>query len=98
MSDPSWAGELYPVLRQMVQRAVVYGVLTVTLTAQEPPPKAGTTPVTAPGKEDLSLAPAKVDVKPVARDEEIRQRRHTGLSEPAACGDGRSKKHDRDAL
>ena len=28
----------------------------------------------APGKEELSPAPAKVDVKPVARDEEIRKR------------------------
>ena len=49
-------------------------MLIVTVTAQEPPLKAGASPAPAPAKEDLSLAPAKVDVNPVARDEEIRQR------------------------
>jgi small conductance mechanosensitive channel len=34
----------------------------------------GAEPPTALGKDDFSLAPAKVDVIPVARDEEIRQR------------------------
>ena len=43
--------------------------------AQEPTGKpAVPQKLTAPGKEDLSPAPAKVDVKPVARDEEIRKR------------------------
>ncbi|HUG12012.1 MAG TPA: mechanosensitive ion channel domain-containing protein [Opitutaceae bacterium] len=46
----------------------------VTVSAQEPPPKAGASPAATPTKEELSLAPAKVDVKPVARDEEIRLR------------------------
>ena len=50
-------------------------VLAVPVIAQEPvdpasEPQKGLTP----GKEELSLAPAKVDVKPVARDEEIRKR------------------------
>ncbi len=54
--------------------AVVYGMLVVTATSQEPPIRAGTSPATATTKDELSLAPAKVDVKPVARDEEIRQR------------------------
>ena len=56
---------------------IFLGLLTVTLTAQEPLPKAGA--AAAPAKDDLSLAPAKVDVKPVARDEEIRQRLQTVL-------------------
>lgn len=50
-------------------------VLISTAMAQEPVGKAGepgTLP--APAKEELSAAPAKVDVKPVARDEEIHNR------------------------
>lgn len=48
----------------------------VKAAAQDPPRKAGDspTPEPVPAKEELSLAPAKVDVNPVARDEEIRQR------------------------
>jgi small conductance mechanosensitive channel len=68
------AGDLYKLLRRVTWLAAVYGVLIVTVTAQEPPLKAGAAPAPAPAKEELSLAPAKVDVKPVARDEEIRQR------------------------
>ncbi|MBK7999956.1 MAG: mechanosensitive ion channel [Verrucomicrobia bacterium] len=49
-------------------------MLSVTATAQEPPLKAGTSPAAALAREELSLAPAKVDVKPVARDEEIGKR------------------------
>jgi small-conductance mechanosensitive channel len=49
-------------------------MLILSLTAQETPRKADASPAAAPAKEDLSLAPAKVDVNPVARDEEIRQR------------------------
>lgn len=63
--------------RKFRWRPIVFGLLTVTLTAQEPVRKAGAT--AAPAKDDLSLAPAKVDVKPVARDEEIRQRLQTVL-------------------
>ena len=50
-------------------------VLTLTVMAQEPVGKAGEAQkLTAPAKEELSLTPAKVDVKPVAHDEEIRKR------------------------
>ncbi len=54
--------------------AAVFGLLTATVTAQEPTPRATASPTTAPARDELSLAPAKVDVNPVARDEEIRQR------------------------
>lgn len=54
--------------------AAVQAMRVVTVRAQAPPPGAGASPRPAPGGEDLSLAPAKVDVLPVARDEEIRQR------------------------
>ncbi len=61
---------------KLVLRAVllgyVFNLLISAAMAQEPvgePQK-----LTAPAKEDLSPAPAKVDVKPVARDEEIRKR------------------------
>jgi len=48
---------------------------TSSLMAQEPIVKAeALKKLPAPGKEDLSPAPATVDVKPVARDEEIRKR------------------------
>ena len=53
----------------------VCGALTSTAVAQEPVGQAKEPPkLAAPGKEDLSPAAAKVDVKPVARDEEIRKR------------------------
>lgn len=56
-----------------------FSTLTPTVIAQEPGAgKASkieaTKKLPAPVNEDLSPAPAKVDVKPVARDEEIRQR------------------------
>jgi len=55
--------------------AAVFGLLMVAVSAQEPPAKAGASPAPAPpAKEELSLAPAKVDVNPLAPDEEIRQR------------------------
>lgn len=68
------AGNLHARLRRMTWCAAAYGMLIVTVTAQEPSLKAGASPAPVPTKEELSLAPAKVDVKPVARDEEIRQR------------------------
>lgn len=69
------AGDYYALLRRVTWLAAVYGLLIVTVTAQEPPLKAGASPAPPPpAKEELSLAPAKVDVNPVARDEEIRQR------------------------
>lgn len=60
-------------------RAVLLGsaccVLPMTVMAQEPVGKAGEAQkLTTPAKQELSLAPAKVDVKPVAHDEEIRKR------------------------
>ena len=44
------------------------------VTAQEPRPEADALPAAAPAKEELSAAPVKVDIHPVARDEEIHQR------------------------
>ncbi len=61
-------------LRRVTWLGAAYGVLIGTVTAQEPPLEAGASPGAAPAKEDLEPATAKVDVKPVARDEEIRQR------------------------
>lgn len=52
----------------------VCGVVAARVLAQEPPGKPGEVQKSSPAKEDLSLASAKVDIKPVARDEEIRQR------------------------
>ncbi len=55
--------------------ASVCCVLPLTVMAQEPVGKAGEVQkMTAPDKQELSLAPAKVDVKPIAHDEEIRKR------------------------
>jgi small conductance mechanosensitive channel len=63
----------------MVVQAFVLGAVCILLTsavmAQEPVGKVGDPQAgLAPGKEELSLVPTKVDVKPVARDEEIRKR------------------------
>lgn len=63
------------VLRRLTWLAAFYFMLIGMVTAQEPPLEpAAVSPTPAPANEELSLAPAKVDVKPVARDEEIRQR------------------------
>lgn len=60
---------------RVVLLASVCSVLTSTVMAQEPVGKAAEPQkLSAPGKEELSPAPTKVDVNPVARDEEIRQR------------------------
>lgn len=63
----------------LVLRAVllssVCAAATSTAMAQDPGGKAGLPQsLSGPGTEDLSLAPAKVDVNPVARDEEIHSR------------------------
>ncbi len=74
-----------PVLRSahhcstLVLRAVLLGSVCAALTsaamAQDPGGNAGLPQnLSGPGTEDLSLAPAKVDVTPVAHDEEIRTR------------------------
>jgi small conductance mechanosensitive channel len=60
-------------------RALLFGfvccVLTSTVMAQDAVDKAGEEQkLTTPAKQELSLAPAKEDVKPVAHDEEIRKR------------------------
>jgi small conductance mechanosensitive channel len=62
-----------PILR-VARLAAARAVLIVTVAAQEPSPEGGAPPTPARAKEDLSLAAAQVDVNPVARDEEIRQR------------------------
>ncbi|EAQ78538.1 hypothetical protein DSM3645_26684 [Blastopirellula marina DSM 3645] len=59
-------------------------MLTATLVAQAPAETTGPTDAPnqqkAPNEEELSLAPAKVDVKPIARDEEIRMRLQSVLN------------------
>lgn len=83
--DPAVSSESVPAQRlprschNLILRAVLLGsvccVLPLTVMAQEPVGKAGEAhKLTAPAKQELSLAPAKVDVKPVAHDEEIRKR------------------------
>ncbi|HUX29784.1 MAG TPA: mechanosensitive ion channel family protein [Thiobacillus sp.] len=83
--DPAAPSESVPAQRlsrschKLFLRAVLLGsvccVLPLTVVAQEPVGKAGEAQkLTAPAKQELSLAPAKVDVKPVAHDEEIRMR------------------------
>jgi small conductance mechanosensitive channel len=63
-----------PVLQALLVGAL-YSVLTWTVMAQEPLGKAGEPQkMTVPAKEELTSAPAKVDVNPVARDEEILKR------------------------
>ncbi len=66
---------IYKLILWAVLLGSVCSVLISAAMAQEPVGKAGEPQkLTAPAKEDLSPAPAKVDVKPVARDEEIRKR------------------------
>ncbi|NQV25926.1 MAG: mechanosensitive ion channel [Rhodopirellula sp.] len=65
----------YGLLPTVVMIGCVCSALTSSLMAQEPVEKVDAPKKqSAPGKEDLSPAPAKVDVKPLARDEEIRTR------------------------
>jgi len=60
---------------QALLAGALYSVLTWTVMAQEPLGKTGEPQkLTAPAKEELSPAPAKVDVNPVARDGEILKR------------------------
>jgi len=62
--------------KRCLKRIVVgFAMLIMTVTAQEPPLKLPDSPAPGPpAREDLSLAPTKVDVNPVANDEEIRRR------------------------
>ncbi len=60
-----------PVLRAVLLVAV-YSLMPLAAMAQEPAGNAGEPQkLTVPAKEELSSAPAKVEVSPVARDEEI---------------------------
>jgi small conductance mechanosensitive channel len=63
-------------LRRLLLVTVVGSVLASTVVAQEPPGGARELqrPPVSTTQGDLATAPAKVEVKPVARDEEIRQR------------------------
>lgn len=75
----SLVGECRSSCRNLFLRAVLLGfvccALPFTGMAQEPVGKAGEAQkLTTPTKEELSLAPVKVDVKPVAHDKEIRMR------------------------
>ena len=65
----------FTIVLQAFVLGAVCSLLTSTVMAQEPVGKAGDpqTGLTL-GKEELLLVPTKVDVKPVARDEEIRKR------------------------
>ncbi|MFC1836164.1 BON domain-containing protein, partial [Thermodesulfobacteriota bacterium] len=65
----------YNLFLQAVLLGAVFVVLTSTVMAQQPVGKAGEPQkMIAPAKKKPSPAPAKVDVKPVARDEEILKR------------------------
>ena len=63
-------------LYRAILLGVVFGVLTSSVIAQEPPAGQPKEPQKqpSPNKEELSPAPVKVDVQPVARDDEIRKR------------------------
>jgi len=65
----------HKLLLRAILLVAVYSLLTLAAMAQEPVGNAGgpQKPI-APAKEELSSAPAKVDVSPVARDEEIAKR------------------------
>ena len=63
----------YKLLLWTVLLGSVCSVLISAALAQEPVGQAGEPQkLTVPAKEEFSPAPAKVDVNPVARDEEIR--------------------------
>ena len=65
----------YKLFLQAVLLGAVFSVLTSTVMAQQPVGKAGEPQkLIAPAKKEPSPAPAKVDVKPVVRDEEILKR------------------------
>jgi len=70
-----------PVLQALLLVAV-YSLLTLAAMAQEPVGKAGEPhKVAAPAKEEFASAPAKVEVSPVARDEEIVKRQTKDMRE-----------------
>ena len=68
-------GRCYRLMVTVVMIGCVCGARTSSLMAQSPVgADDGAQKVSASEKENLAPAPAKVDVKPVARDEEIRKR------------------------
>jgi len=77
-SSVSWramAGLCYRLMLTVVMIGCVCHALTSSLMAQSPVGAAdGPLKVSTAEQEDLTHAPAKVDVKPIARDEEIRER------------------------
>lgn len=66
--------ELFKLILGAVLLICVCGVMATNVTAQRSAGKQDDLRKSPPAKEDLSLASAKVEIKPVARDEEIRQR------------------------
>jgi small conductance mechanosensitive channel len=72
---PGPASRRCTLFRPATLAAFWWGVLTPAIMAQLPEGKGGGSPKQpSPNKADLSSAPTKVDVQPVARDEEIRKR------------------------
>ncbi len=68
-------GRYYALMRSMAMVVCVCGAPASSLMAQRSGGATdGPQKISAPEKEDLAPAPAKVDVNPVARDEEIRTR------------------------
>ncbi len=68
-------GRFFGLMRIVAMAVCVSGPPTTSLLAQGPGGASDTAPrIVAPEKEDLAPAPVKVDVKPLARDEEIRAR------------------------
>ncbi|MDQ6914113.1 MAG: BON domain-containing protein, partial [Verrucomicrobiota bacterium] len=61
-------------LLRLVVLVFVCAALAGRVVAQTPTDTPAEAQTSAPGQQVLSVAPAKVDVKPVAHDEEIRQR------------------------
>ncbi len=69
------ASHSYGAVVRAILLASACGVMTSSVLAQEPAVKDGEPQKrTVPGREELSPAPVKVAVNPVARDEEIRAR------------------------
>ncbi|MDQ6654760.1 MAG: BON domain-containing protein, partial [Verrucomicrobiota bacterium] len=67
-------GNFLKLVLQVAVLGLVGAVVAATVTAQTPPGTPGGAQTSAPATQELSAAPAQVDVKPVAHDEEIRQR------------------------
>jgi hypothetical protein len=78
----------HKLLLQAILLGAVYSMLSWTVMAQEPVGEVGEPQkLTAAAKEELSSAPAKVDVTPVARDEEILRRLQARQAQPLKNGE-----------